>query len=210
MTTPDEVLEFWLGTPATTAAALGAKITRWYEGGVELDRAIDERFRATIDEAIAGGLREWTEASPSGAPAHPKGWLALIIVLDQFTRSAFRGSPRAFAGDARATALTLEALASGAVDRLDAEERQFALMPLLHAEDPALQARARAELERHVASVPAELRPVFGGGVEQARKYQSIIDRFGRFPHRNAVLGRTSTPEELVFLKDWESKRRPR
>ncbi len=201
MTTPADVLDFWLGAPATTPAELGEKMRRWYDGGPELDRSTVSRFGADTQSAIEGGLREWL--------TQPKGWLALIIVIDQFSRSVYRGSPRAFAGDARAVETTLEALESKKDDALTHEERQFALMPLLHSEVAAHQTRAVAELARHVARCPVDLQPVFSMGLEQARKYQSIVERFGRFPHRNAVLGRESTPEELEFLKEWEAKKRP-
>src|SRR5437762_2869312 len=94
---PDDVLRFWFGTPATTPEELGVKMRRWFRGGPDLDREIAQRFQSAVDEAIHGGLNEWLEV--------PKGWLALLIVLDQFTRNVFREDARTYAGDARAQEL---------------------------------------------------------------------------------------------------------
>ena len=137
--------------------------------------------------------------------ATPRGRIALIILIDQFTRSIYRDSPRAFAGDVRAQQLSLDGLATP----YPHEERQFLLMPLLHAEDLKLQQLGLDEIEKHVASAPELLRPMFAMGLEQSRKYLDVIARFGRFPHRNAALGRTSTPEEQQFLRDWSERQPP-
>ena len=201
MTTPTDVLDFWFATSATTVTELGQKMRRWYAGGPAVDREIQSRFLDVTEVAVDGGLEDWV--------SQPKGWLALIILIDQFARSVFRGAPRAFAGDARAVGLALDALEAHQERALSHEERQFVIMPLVHSESLAHQTRALAEMERHVGQCPPELLPVFGMGLEQSRKYLAIVERFGRFPHRNAVLGRTSTPKEVEFLKDWESKMRP-
>ncbi len=109
----------------------------------------------------------------------------------------------------KAQRLAVEALDSGVDAQLSLEERQFLRMPLAHAEDRRLQEKNVAETEKMVATVPEALRSVYAMSIEQSRKYQGIIARYGRFPHRNQVLGRTSTPEEIEFLKDWPAKQPP-
>jgi uncharacterized protein (DUF924 family) len=201
-TNADTVLTFWFGeSPASTQEQLLQKIQRWFQGGAELDRQIAERFGGAVELAIAGGFAEWE--------GDPRSCLALIVVLDQFTRSIYRGDPKAFLGDARAQQLVLRALDAGWLPLLAYEERQFLLMPLLHAEHVPLQERFLELIERHVAEAPPPLRATYAMAVEQSRKYLDVITRFGRFPHRNAVLGRESSAEEIVFLKAWEARRRP-
>ncbi len=197
----DDVLVFWFGEPASDAAALGVKMRRWYQGGPELDRAIQDRFGALVAQAVAGELDGWAETT--------RGRLALIILLDQLTRSVYRDDPRMYEGDARAQRLAVEALDRGLERELPTEERSFLIMPLLHAEDLALQERVVAEMERLIAAAETWQRPIFSMGQEQARKYRDVIARFGRFPHRNAILGRASTPEEQTFLQDWKQKQPP-
>lgn len=198
---PQEVLEFWFGEPAETPDELKAKMLRWYRGGREMDEQVTRRFGASVEDAIAGKLPSWLE--------HPKGWLALIVVLDQFTRNVLRESVRMYAGDARAQALAIEGLDSGKTRALPIEERNFAIMPLLHSENIAHQERSVKELERLVADAPAALQSIFAMGIEQAHKYRDVILRFGRFPHRNAILGRVSTPQEAEFLRAWDAKKAP-
>lgn len=199
MSSPDEVHAFWLGEPAEEPAALRAKLQRWYESGAALDDLIRKRFGALVEQAVAGELDGWA--------ATPRGRIALILLLDQFARSIHRDSPRAFAGDAKAQQLTMEALDS--VLLYTPEERQFLIMPLLHAEDLALQETGVHEMEDHVDAAPEPLRPLYAMGLEQSRKYRAVIAQFGRFPHRNAALGRTSTPEEEEFLEDWAERQPP-
>ena len=195
-----EVHEFWFGREAAKEpAALRAKLSRWYQGGPALDDLIRKKFGADVETALAGDLDSWAST--------PQGRIALIILLDQFPRSIFRDTARAFEGDAKAQRLALEALDS--VLLYSHEERQFLIMPLLHAEDAGLQDTAVHEMEAHVEAAPEPLKPLYAMGVEQAKKYRDVIARFGRFPHRNAALGRESTPEEVEFLKDWAQKQAP-
>jgi uncharacterized protein (DUF924 family) len=196
----EDILSFWFGEPAQDAAALGPKFKRWFMGGPELDREIRERFVPTIELALAGGLDDWARTA--------RGRLALIIVLDQFTRNVFRDTPRAFAGDLRAQKLAVEAL-DARLDALGDAERIFLKTPLAHAENLALQERSIVETDRLIAEVADWQRPLFAMGAEQTRKYREIIARFGRFPHRNAALGRPSTPEEEAFLVDWKQRQAP-
>ena len=196
----DDVYRYWFGdAPAASPDELKARMRRWYAAGPALDEDIRQRFGALVEQAIAGELDSWATT--------PRGRIALIILLDQFTRNVYRDSPRCYAGDAKAQQLTLEALDS--ILLYSTEERQFLIMPLLHSEDLALQETGVHEVAEHVASAPAELQPVFSMGIEQSRKYRDIIQKFGRFPHRNALLGRQSTPEEEEFLKDWAQKQPP-
>ncbi len=191
---PADVLDFWLADGVTLgwpAVDLGK---RWFGGGAGLDAEINARFAKRVNEAIGGGLADW-EAAPL-----PK--LALIILLDQFTRNVFRGSAQAFAGDARAQALVKAMLADGTDLALPWVGRVFAYMPLEHAEDMALQQESVARFSRLVLDAPAELKERLQGNLEFARQHADIIARFGRFPHRNAALGRPDTPDEAAFLAD--------
>jgi uncharacterized protein (DUF924 family) len=199
MPSAEEVHAFWFGEPAQDAAALMPKLRRWYQGGPALDEEIRQRFAAGVEQALAGDLDGWA--------ATPHGRISLILLLDQFTRNLFRDSPRCYSGDAKAQHLALEALDS--VLLYTTEERQFLIMPLLHAEDLALQETGVHEMDAHVEAAPDALRPLIAMGQEQSRKYRDIIARFGRFPHRNAVLGRVSTPEEDEFLVDWAARQPP-
>jgi uncharacterized protein (DUF924 family) len=199
----DDVLAFWFGSaPATDAVEFGARMKRWYLGGEAEDTAIRERFAATIERALAGELDGWADT--------PRGGVALVLVLDQMTRSIFRGTPRAFAGDARAQRVALAMIDAGTVWALSWEERHFVYMPLVHAEDVGLLDRFNALFPRTLPLVPDFARPLLGDGIEQGRKYRDVVARFGRFPHRNEVLGRASTQEEAKFLGTWEERRRPR
>jgi uncharacterized protein (DUF924 family) len=197
----DDVLSFWFGEPARDAAALGTKFKRWFSGGPDFDREIRERFAPTVERALAGDLDDWARTI--------RGRLALILVLDQFTRNIFRDTPRAFAGDAHAQGLAVEALDARLDRELGFVERLFLKTPLAHAEDLALQERSVVETEKLTGDVADWQRPNFARGTEQARTYREVIARFGRFPHRNAALGRTSTPEEEAFLVDWKGRQAP-
>jgi uncharacterized protein (DUF924 family) len=197
----DDVLSFWFGEPAQDGAALGTKFKRWFSGGPDFDREIRERFAPTVERALAGDLDDWARTI--------RGRLALIVVLDQFTRNIFRENPRAFAGDARAQKLAVEALDAQLDRELGFVERIFLKTPLAHAEDLALQERSVVETDKLTGEVADWQRSRFAMGAEQARKYREVIARFGRFPHRNAALGRTSTREEEVFLVDWKERQAP-
>jgi uncharacterized protein (DUF924 family) len=187
---PEDVLVFWLGLP--DAAPL-ANATKWYTKDPAFDREIAERFGATLEAAARGGLDGWKETR--------RGRLALVIVLDQFSRNVYRNTPRAFAQDTRACSIALEAISLGDEETLATLERAFLYMPLMHAEDADLQHKAVAAFDRLRTSAPAELKSYVESALEYARKHAEIIERFGRFPHRNAILGRASTPRELEFLE---------
>src|SRR5690606_17045287 len=147
---------------------------------------------AVLEDAGAGRLDGWARS--------PRGRLALIIVLDQLSRNIHRDSAAAFASDARAQALCMEGLERGDDRELAPLERWFFYMPLEHAESLELQERSVREFERLAAEAPAELQSALEAALDYARRHRDVIARFGRFPHRNTVLGRDSTPEEQAYL----------
>ena len=180
------VLDFWF-LPAGDPGH-GAERAEWFRKDEAFDRAIAARFGALIERGLAGALDAWR--------ATPRGALAEIVVLDQFTRNVFRGTPRAFAGDARALAAARALVAAGADRGLPAVARQFAYLPFEHAEDRAMQEEAM----RLFAGLAAE-HPEQADLLRWAAAHRDIVARFGRFPHRNLVLGRVSTADELAFLQ---------
>jgi uncharacterized protein (DUF924 family) len=194
MVTPwQPVLDFWFddglqqGWPTRNLSGL------WFRADAALDREIDARFGHLVEAALFSELVEWE--------ARPDSRLALLLLLDQFTRNIYRGSAEAFAGDHRAVTLVLEGLARGMDRELPWIGRVFFLMPLMHAEDEDLQHRAVAEYEALQAAAPASLAEKIAGNVAFAREHRDIVLRFGRFPHRNQALGRDSSAEERAFLE---------
>lgn len=201
MSDPQEILSFWFGPPASIPAEFDRKMQRWFVASADMDREVIERFSADVERALAGELDAWR--------SEPRTSVALIVLLDQFTRTIFRNTARAFAGDPRAQQIAVELFDRGAHRELTTEERFTAIMPLHHAEDLALQARAGQLFAELTAEVPPDYRPIYGMGDEQSLKYRDLIGRFGRFPFRNEALGRASTPEELEFLHDWQARKHP-
>jgi uncharacterized protein (DUF924 family) len=180
----DEVLAFWFGTPPGDEQR-----EVWFKKDAAFDALIAARFGAQVEAALAGGLRHW-DATPSGG-------LARIVLLDQFTRNMFRGTPKSFAGDVLALPAARALIARGDDRWLSRTMRQFAYLPFEHAEDAA----AQAESLRHYARLSAD-HPRSADAEVWAQKHEVIIARFGRFPHRNAILGRVSTAEEIAFLRE--------
>ena len=162
-------------------------------GGPEVDREITERFGELLERARRGELDHWADT--------PRGRLALIIVLDQFSRNIYRGSPLSYSQDEKALRLALEGIEAGMDRELTPVERNFFWLPLGHSEDLALHERGVRHAEEEAANAPPHLRVMAEFGVSQARAAREVIARFGRHPHRNEVLGRTSTPEELEYLR---------
>jgi uncharacterized protein (DUF924 family) len=183
------VLDFWFGPVDDPGHALSRP--QWFRKDAAFDAQIVQRFGALIEQALEDGLDDWC-----APPIAPLPTLASVIVLDQFTRNAFRGTARAFAGDPMAL-LAASALVDRGLDReLTGVQRQFAYLPFEHAENRALQCRSVelfAQLGRD--------EPTLAGLLEWAQRHRDIIERFGRFPHRNVLLGRSSTVEEIEFLK---------
>lgn len=197
----EDVLAFWFGEPATTTEEYGRKTKRWFMGGAHLDAEIRDKFTPLVERALAGELDDWVQTI--------RGRLALILLLDQFTRSIYRNDPRTYSGDARAQKLAVEALDRGLDKQLPVEMRNFLLMPLVHAESVPLQERSVTEMATLHRDAADWQKKILEMGVEQTRKYRDLIVKFGRFPHRNAILGRASTADEKAFLVDWEANARP-
>lgn len=170
----DAVLQFWF---------VEIEPRDWWRKDPELDRRIGSRFGGLLEAAAGGALAHWRTT--------PRGRLAEIIVLDQFTRNIHRGSAGAFANDALALRLAEEAVAAGADLELPVEERRFIYMPYMHSESAAV----------HETAMRLFATPGLEKNLEFERRHKAVIDRFGRFPHRNALLGRPSTAEEIEFLK---------
>ena len=181
--TPADVLDFWFDCDSEAL---------WYERNDAFDAAIGRRFGDTLEAALRGDLDGWTET--------PEGWLALLIVRDQFSRNLYRHDARAWAGDPGTQVLALDGIAQGYDQRLAPMQRVFAYMPLEHAESPVLQQHCVRLFERLLACQPEAQRPRFQNYLDYARRHHDVIARFGRFPHRNAVLGRTDTPAEQAYL----------
>ena len=184
--THQEILDFWFGAPGSPDA--GKPRRAWFVKKDDFDATIRTRFGATIEQALAGGLCDWDAAGPPGV-------LARILVLDQFTRNAWRNTPQSFAGDALALAAARALVGAGADRTLPPLQRAFVYMPFEHAEDATMQERA-VEL----FGVLAAEHPGFDEMLDYAHRHRGVIARFGRFPHRNDILGRASTPEEVEFL----------
>ena len=192
MTTPDDILSFWLGAPAPDHDAFMAKIRRWFATDKALDADIRARFGDDLERARDGAYDEWAKT--------PRGRLALIILLDQFTRNLYRGTPRAYENDARALALCEAGLDRSDDAGLAFEERMFFDMPLAHSEDVSRQERHVALVEAAANAAPPGMVKAYAEATKHARGYLEQIRRFGRFPMRNAILGRTCTQDEMAFL----------
>jgi uncharacterized protein (DUF924 family) len=192
---PEEVLSYWFpeGINNADPETLRRQGKRWMQGGPEVDKEITERFGKLLERARRGELDHWADT--------PRGRLALIIVLDQFSRHIYRGSPLSYAQDEKALELALEGIDLGMDRELGAMERNFFWLPLGHSEDLALHERSVRHAEDEAASAPSHLKALYEFGVSQAKAARSVIARFGRHPHRNEILGRTSTPEELEYLR---------
>jgi uncharacterized protein (DUF924 family) len=168
-----EVLSFWFRD---------IEPRQWFAADEGFDDLVRRRFSGLLQRAAAGELYPWR--------ATAEGRLAEVIVLDQFSRNVYRNTPQAFAQDPVALVLAQEAVASGALNQLDPTQRSFLLLPYMHSESRQIHLVAEA-LYRE--SAPAE-------NLDFELRHKAIIDRFGRYPHRNGILGRISTPEELEFL----------
>ena len=190
---PEVILYFWFGAHADDAVTATAQRRLWWAKDPAIDAEIRSRFAPLVQAAAFGKHDDWA--------ATPRGQLALILLFDQFPRNMHRGSPRAFAYDGLARALALEGIASGANTKLRPIERVFCYLPLEHSENPAHQNQCVALYQALADGVAPALHDTFAGYVDFSERHRDIIRRFGRFPHRNAVLGRASTPEENEFLQ---------
>jgi len=184
--TAKDVLDFWF-LPAGSEG-YGKPREVWFRKDDEFDAGIKQRFGAVIEQAVAGGLRDWDLQGPEGT-------LARILLLDQFTRNAWRGTPASFSGDALALTAAKTLVDSGADRELPPVQRWFAYMPFEHAEDARMQ-----EQSVSLFGALAAHNEGYDGVLDYAHRHRGVIARFGRFPHRNAILGRASTADELEYL----------
>jgi uncharacterized protein (DUF924 family) len=193
-----EVLEFWFGTRPYTPAAVAMRMRRWFgdPGAPELQPQTDEHIRLSFTEltqqAAAGDLASWESS--------PRRRLALILLLDQFPRNLYRNRSAAYAQDRYALELSIGGMQLGADAALDPVERIFFYLPLQHAESGEVQEESLAAFRRLAAEAPDDLTGVFASVSQFAQMHYDIIQRFGRFPHRNRSLGRASTPNEAAWL----------
>jgi uncharacterized protein (DUF924 family) len=190
---PAEILSFWFADALRTPEAAAGRQSIWFGSHEQFDQEIHHRFGTLPDRALTGEFDAWLCSSRTA--------LALVIVLDQFPRNLFRGSARSFAFDIRAQEATLAAIDSGFDSHLDPLEASFLYLPLEHSESLQQQERSVVLFERLLARAPTGLVPLFEQFVDYARRHRDLIARFGRFPHRNAILRRTSTPEESEYLE---------
>lgn len=191
------VRDYWFGQLPLNAEQLERRVRFWFaatpsEQRDHRDATIARRFGGLLDQAAAGGLAGWADG--------PRRRLSLVILLDQFPRNIFRGTARAFAYDAQALALTLSGMQSAADAALNVVERIFFYMPLQHAESREVQDESVAAYRRVLAEAPQDLHAFFASSLRSAQNHRGIIEQFGRFPHRNALLGRTSTAAEEQWL----------
>lgn len=186
------ILDFWFGTLDAAGVPAPEVERRWFDVDARVDAEIRARFEADLRSAAAGRLVRWEQEA--------RGALALVILFDQFPRNMYRGTPRAFLFDEHARAVAARAVGNGHEAALWPVERAFLYLPFEHAESADDQAEAVRRFSGLVEAAPEEQRPRFREFLHHAERHREVIERFGRFPHRNAVLGRESTPEEQAFL----------
>lgn len=195
-----DVLDYWFGADPLAPDQIAGRVRLWFGGDdpPEIRELRDEdmarRFGDLARQAAAGLLDAWA--------ASPHRLLALILLLDQIPRNIYRGTARAFAQDDKALSLAFQGMQTGADSALSPIQRVFLYMPLQHAESPDVQEESVAAFRRLLEEAPPEHRAFFEGCLNFAELHHRIVARFGRFPHRNRVLGRRSSPSELKFLAD--------
>lgn len=190
----DMVFEYWFGEKESAMSRIEELNRFWFMGGEEIDSEIREKFENLHSRAVSGDLDGWAET--------PRGRLALIIILDQFSRNLFRDRPEAFANDDRAQAIALEGLHLEMDEQLFSLGKVFFYMPLEHAENMDLQNKSVELFTKLRDDSPEPYREHFENYLDFAIKHREVIEKFGRFPGTNAALGRKSTPEEEAYLKE--------
>lgn len=201
----EAILQFWFGTFPTPYAADETKSDMWFKNGAAYDNEIIRRFGVDYDKAIKGELNHWADSeSDTGSEAVSKAWrgrLALIILLDQFSRHIHRGTANAFAQDAKAQALCIEGISAGDDRKCHAIERSFFYLPLEHAENIEKQTLSVQAYQQLAQDVPVDYRKAFEMTLSYAKSHHYVIEQFGRFPELNKIMGRESTPQEQAFIK---------
>jgi len=193
------IRDYWFGSQPLTAQTFAERAQLWFGKDSETsedrrarDEEISARFGPLLERAARGELSSWAGS--------PRRRLSLIVLLDQFSRNIYRGTPRAFTQDAQALELALTGIQAAADAALDCAERLFFYMPLQHAESLEIQEESLAAFRRLIAEAPEELHASLQPSLDSAVVHHDIVKRFGRFPHRNRVVGRASTPEERSFI----------
>ena len=189
---PAEVLDFWFGDGDYSPASVQALQSLWFAGRPADDQQIRPHFEHAVRAALTGEFDDWAAA------AHSR--LALIILLDQFTRVVFRGSAEAFSGDTYAHRLAVEGVAEGMHRELHVVERTFFLLPFEHAEDMQSQDRSITLYQQLLDDAPDEFKELAAESLRYAAAHRDIVVRFGRFPHRNRLLERATTAAEQAYL----------
>ncbi|MEM7253031.1 MAG: DUF924 family protein [Pseudomonadota bacterium] len=184
---------FWIGEDTVDPQAANERWAFWYRGGKEVDDQIRTQFQSPVDAALAGELGA-LDATPAGA-------LALVILLDQFTRNLFRSTPKAYAGDALALDIAKSAVESAADRQLSMVGRIFLYHPFHHSESAVDQDQAVSLFEALATTCDPQWREHIEKHLDAVRRHADIVRQFGRFPHRNRVLGRSSTPGEVAYLE---------
>ncbi|MCA9631579.1 MAG: DUF924 domain-containing protein [Myxococcales bacterium] len=192
MADSDEILTFWFGSEQQDLAVIQQQGSLWFASDAALDQRIQSRFGEAVELAARGELEDWTRTA--------RGRLAVIILLDQFTRNIYRGTARAFASDELALRYCREGIEAGHDRALRRVERPFLYMPLMHSETLEAQDQALRVFEQLAETADGELRKSFENNVKFARMHRDLIVRYGRFPHRNSILGRENTPAEAEYL----------
>ena len=190
----EEVLEYWFGLDEDDAKVAEDKSGLWWGHAEDTDQEIRQRFEGLMEEAQSGDLDHWQSTA--------RGRLALIVLLDQFSRNVYRGTARMFAQDGVARSLTLGGLENGQYSELRPIERVFFLLPLEHSEELTDQNLMVEHVTRLAKEVPPQWTELFEHYIDFAEAHRKIIRRFGRFPHRNEILSRDSSEEEVEFLKE--------
>ena len=193
-----KVREFWFGKLPMGPDDLDRRMQLWFSTGIsedeqrDWDDSIREQFEPLVRQAVLGELAAWADG--------PRRRMSLILLLDQFPRNLYRGQARQFAGDEQALGLALSGMNSGADAALDVVERMFFYMPLQHCEVRDVQDESVAAYRRLLLEAPQPLKKTFQSSLDFAERHRNVIARFGRFPHRNKMLGRPSTPDEVTYL----------
>ena len=190
--TIDSILTFWFGDGQSDQVISEQKKAMWWGKDEAVDREISTRFRPAIEAVADCELDHWRESA--------KGLLASILCTDQFPRNVFRGNPKSFAYDPVALELAQQAVATLADQELQPINRVFVYMPFEHSEELDMQYRSMELFTKLHEEVEREDKELFSGYIDFARRHLEIVERFGRFPHRNEILGRDSTKEEMEFL----------
>jgi uncharacterized protein (DUF924 family) len=188
------VLDFWFGSSTDSGAILKEKMKLWFVKDPENDQKMKSIFGYDVEKGSHGHYDNWSDT--------PEGRLGLIILLDQFSRNIYRNTPESFANDPKALMLSLEAIDEKIEKSLIPIYQVFYYMPLMHSEEISIQRKCVEMFKQLQSEVDDSLKKTIGGNIDYAIQHMKIVERFHRFPHRNAILGRASTEEEVEFLKE--------